>query len=136
MKRYVLTIALALLLTGCNPPGDTKTAEEAVASFHDAFNNGRFDSIYTSADAHYRSIGTMAQSTEFLTGVRARLGRFQSGKTVGWNDEVKPGSHLVTLTRKGMFERGDGQETFAFSIADGKAILDGYTIKSTALDAN
>jgi hypothetical protein len=136
MKRHFLAIGTALFLGGCNAVGDTKAAEDSVAAFHDAFNNGRFDSIYTAADAHYRSIGTMAQSTEFLAGVRAKMGRFQSGKTVGWNDKVNPGNHEVILTRKATFERGDGQETFAFSIANGKAVLDGYTIKSSALTAN
>jgi hypothetical protein len=134
MKQHIVTIGAALLLAGCNPMADTKAAEDGVSAFHDAFNAGRFDAIYSTADTRYKSIGTSAQSTEFLAGVRAKMGRFQSGSTVSWHDNVDAASgHQVTLTRKAKFERGEGQETFVFNIAkNGKATLAGYHINSPA----
>jgi hypothetical protein len=130
MKRILFIGIGTLLLGACSPAADTGLAEVGADQFHNAFNNGQFDAIYKTADPEFRSSGSKAESIKFLSAVRAKLGRFKSGKTVGWNDNVGPIGHYVTLTREAQFERGRGYETFVFKIADRNLALVGYNINS------
>jgi opacity protein-like surface antigen len=133
MRRWVFISVSALLLAACSFSADTQAAEQAVTVFHAAFNSSRFDDIYSASDAKYKSGSSRADSTKFLAAVRTKLGRFQSGKTLGSNDNVNPGGHFVTLTREAQFERGKAEETFVVRIAGSRAILVGYNINSNTL---
>jgi hypothetical protein len=133
MRSRIFVLVSALLVAACSFSADTESAERGVSAFHDAFNNSRFDDIYSASDAQYKSGSSREDSTKFLAAVRTKLGRFQSGKTLGWNDNVNPDGHFVTLSREAQFERGKAQETFVIRIAGNKAVLVGYNINSNTL---
>ena len=133
MKRIWVTLAGIALLTGCNAAEDTKAGNAAVINFHASLNAGKFDQIYSDTDAEFKSITTREDFTKVLTAIHAKMGNFQSGKTVGWNDNATTGGHYLTLNTEAKYERGTGQEQFVFKIGGGKAAIVGYHINSNTL---
>lgn len=134
MKRLSIAIALGLLLAACSFSADTKSAEQAVVQFHAALNGGRFDDIYTATGPDFKGVTTREDFSKLLGAIHTKLGNFQSGKTVGWNDNANTAGHYVTLSREAQFEHGAAQEQFVFKLgADKKATLAGYHISSNAL---
>jgi hypothetical protein len=135
MRRWLL--AIGLLFAGCSFSADTKSAEQGVTEFHAALNGGRFDDIYTATGSDFKGVTTRDDFTKLLGAIHTKLGNFQSGKTVGWNDNANTDGHYVTLNREAQFERGAAQEQFVFRLGtDKKATLAGYHINSNALITN
>jgi len=133
MKGSWIGLAAISLLAGCNAAADTKAGEAGVASFHTSLNAGKFDQIYADTDPEFKSITTKADFTKLLTALHTKLGNFQSGKTIGWNDNATTGGHYLTLNTEAKYERGAGQEQFVFKIQDGRAVMIGYHVSSNAL---
>lgn len=133
MKRIWVVLAAIPLLAGCNAAEDTKAGEAGIASFHASLNAGKFDKIYSDTDAEFKSITTRDDFTKVLTAIHAKMGNFQSGKTVGWNDNATTGGHYLTLNTEAKYEHGMGQEQFVFKIVGGKAAIVGYNINSNTL---
>jgi hypothetical protein len=133
MKRWMLSSAMAMLVAGCSFSADTKAAEQGVTEFHTALNNSSFDEIYTASAPDFKAASTRGEFTKLLGAIHTKLGNFQTGKTVGWNDNVNTGGHYVTLNREAQFERGPAQEQFVFTVSGETATLVGYHISSNAL---
>ena len=136
MRQAFLGFLLLIVLSGCSAKEDIAKAEAAIADFHDKMNNADFDSIYTGAGPQMQSASTQVDLVKLLTAIHRKLGAFQSGKTAGWNVNVTTGGEFVTLKYSSTYEQGDADENFVFSVQDGKALLSGYHINSTALILN
>ena len=68
-----------------------------------------------------------------MTAVHRKLGRYKSGTTVGWNDNLTTNGHFVTVTQSSLYERGKADEQFVFGIAGGATALAGYHVNADAL---
>jgi len=133
MRQIWIPLATMALVAGCNAAQDTKAGEAGVTNFHAALNAGKFDQIYADSGQELKSITTHQDFTKLLTAIHTKMGNFQSGKTVGWNDNATTGGHYLTLNTEAAYEHGSGQEQFVFTIVDGKAVMVGYHITSNAL---
>jgi hypothetical protein len=123
----------ALLLSACSPVADTKAAEDGVTAFHRTMDAGQYAAIYDSSAPDMSSAISRGDFVKLLTGLHAKLGAFQSGKTTNWNDNATTNGHYVTLTRQAQFQRGPGTEEFVFRIENGRAVLAGYHVNSNVL---
>lgn len=130
MMRLVVLLAGLGLLGACSPAADTKAAEDGVVAFHQTMDGGRYAAIYDGSAPDMKSAISREDFVKLLTGLHAKLGSFQSGKTTNWNDNANTGGHYVTLAREAHFERGPGTEEFVFRIENGRAVLAGYHVNS------
>lgn len=133
MNRLCVIAGLALLLGACSPGADTKAAEIAVVSFHNAFNAEQYDQIYNAAGPEFKAAITHDDWVKLLMAIHTKLGPFRSGKTATWNDNATTGGHYVTLEREAAFDHGPAREEFVFKMDGENAVLIGYHITSNAL---
>jgi hypothetical protein len=133
MKGALIALALLAPLASCNAAEDTKAGEAAIVTFHNALNAANFDQIYTDTDPEFKSVTTRQDFNKVLAAIHKKLGNFQSGKTVGWNDNATTGGHYLTLNAEAKYDRGTAHEQFVFKISKQRAALAGYNINSTAL---
>jgi len=136
MRKALLGLLVSVLLASCSAGDDVPKAEGGVAEFHQKLNGADFDTIYGDSGPEMKKAITQEDFVKFVSAVHRKLGGFQSGKTSGWNDTVATGGHFVTLNFSATYEKGGADENFVFHIQDGKAILVGYHINSTALIVN
>jgi hypothetical protein len=71
-----------------------------------------------------------------LAAVDRKLGAVKAAEQTGWSVKYKPVGTSIVVGLKTQFENGEAMETFAFQIENGKAILNGYNIRSNALILN
>ena len=133
MRRPLLAIAFALLLGACSASADTQAAEDGVARFHEALDRGKFNVIYAGSGQDLKEVTSQQDFTNLLSAIHRKLGRFRSGKTIGWNVNYRTGGNFVTLNREAQFERGPAKEQFIFRLSGDRAILVGYHINSNTL---
>lgn len=136
MRRMVIGMLGALALAGCSFGADVPVAEKAIAAFHAQLDAAQFDAIYAGSAKEMKSTTTQAQLTAFLAAVHRKLGLLKSGKSVGWNENLNPGGHFMTINYQAVYERGPAAENFVYRIDDGKATLVGYHVNSDALVLN
>ena len=113
-----------------------RIADSAVVTFHDQFNQQRYESICQAADRNaFRSI-TALSCAEFLADVRERLGSVQESKRsqlpvmedVPADRPVRMGLEYATR-----FERDSATEQFNWRVDAGKATLTSYSVSADAL---
>ncbi len=132
--RLVTTVlAAAALLCGCSAANDMPLAEAAIADFHAKLNAGQFGAIYGAGSDEMKRAAKEGELVQLLAAVQRKLGPFQSGKAVGWNDQFATGGHFMTIQYAATYARGAANETFVFRIGGDRAALAGYNINSTAL---
>lgn len=137
MVKQVLAGLLAMfLLAGCSAGADMSAAESGIAKFHNQLNAGEFDAIYREASKEFKDATPDADFIAFLKAIHGKLGKFQSGKTVGWKVNYTTAGNIVALTHQATYERGEATESFIFRMKGKKAALHGYNINSTALIVN
>ncbi|MEQ7873896.1 DUF3887 domain-containing protein [Sphingomonas sp. ASV193] len=135
MRKALLTASL-LFVAACSPRADMAAGEKGVEAFHAALNAGKFDQIYASSDAEMKASTTTDAMRKLLDAIHRKLGNFESGKTVGWNDNSTTNGHFLTLNRNAQFERGTAKEQFVFRINGSHSTLAGYNINSNELITN
>lgn len=136
MRRTVMATLGALALAGCSFGADVPAAEKAITAFHAQLDAAQFGAIYAGAAKEMKSSTTEAQLTAFLAAVHRKLGVLKSGKSVGWNENLNPDGHFVTINYQAVYERGPATENFVYRIDNGKAALVGYHINSDTLILN
>ena len=72
-------------------------------------------------------------SVKFLTGIRGKLGAFQSGEQNGWQVNYTTGGTVVVVQYKSKFQKGDAVETFTYRGGEKAPALVGYNINSNTL---
>ena len=127
MRIFVIAVA-AVLLSACSAGGDISAADAAVGTFHDRLNDEQFGVIYAQSDPAFKSAAPETETLKFLSSVRAKLGRYKSGKRNSWR--VNYGTNAGTIILfDSEFEKGKAQETFTFRNGP-KALLVGYNVNS------
>jgi hypothetical protein len=96
----------------------------------------QFDQIYSEAADDLKKTTTDQAMTRLLSAVERKLGAVKSASRNAWSVNFNASGTSVTLKYKTAFEHGSGEETFAFRISGGKALLAGYHINSNELITN
>jgi hypothetical protein len=134
LELSLLTVLASLAaLAACSPGAEVPAAERAAASFHAQLDAGRFAAIYAQSSDEMKRTTSQQDLVRLLDAVHARLGRFRSGRTAGWNDSRTSAGRFVALDYAATYERGAAQENFVFRVDDGRAVLAGYHVDSKAL---
>jgi len=108
-----------------------------VVEFHRAVDSSAFDGIYAGSSRDLKASASSASLIQLLSAVHRKLGDFQSGKTVNWNDNVALGNgRFVTIVYAARYARGDATENFLYRLDGDHAALAGYHINSVALIVN
>jgi hypothetical protein len=136
MRWTVVAMFGALALGGCSFGADVPVAEKAIAAFHAQLDAAQFDPIYAGSAQEMKSSTTEARLTALLAAVHRKLGLFKSGKSLGWNENLNPGGHFMTINYQAVYERGPAAENFVYRIDNGKATLAGYHVNADALVLN
>lgn len=131
---YIVIAMTAFLLSGCgNMMKGTQLANAQIVIFHQQFNAQDFKTIISSADAVMFQTTFKTDITKLLTAIHKKLGKVTASNNEGWNVNTFNFVTTVELRQNTTFERGKGEESFAFRIKDGKAYLAGYYIDSPDL---
>jgi hypothetical protein len=136
MRGLVAALLAAIALAGCSPMKDVPAAETAIAVFHQNLNNQAFDAIYVGAGPELGRRTSQADFVRLLSAINRKLGNFQSGSANGWNDNVTPGGHYLTISYAAKYERGAADENFVYRLDGARPLLVGYHINSMALITN
>jgi hypothetical protein len=95
-----------------------------------------FDQIYAEASDEFKAAATAEDLTKLLAAIDRKLGAFQSSTSSSWSVNYSTSGTSVVYAVRSLFANGSGDETFSFLIRDGKALLAGYNIQSSALILN
>jgi len=131
--RFVLVIAAALALAGCNMGKDMSVTDAAIADFHGKLDSGQFAAITDATGPEIKNSGT--DFNALLEMVHTRLGAFKSTERQGFSDNVNNGDHTFSATYASVYANGKATENFVYRLSDGKAVLVGYHVDSPALTA-
>lgn len=126
--RFVLVMAAALALAGCNMGQDMAVTDAAIADFHAKFGAGDSAAIVAAGGPELKSGGV-----ELLDTLHAKLGAFKSSQRQGFNDNYNNGTHTFTATYASVYANGPATEDFVYRFEGGKPVLIGYNVKSKAL---
>lgn len=132
MKRSVLlTLIMSLLLLGCTDTIKGKSvAEPKVAVFHDRFNAGQYEEIYSEAADEFQKAASREKVLALFSAIDRKLGKVKSSSIKTWNVRTFNLVTTVVLVADTSFEQGSGTETFSFRVSGDKATLLGYNIDS------
>ena len=97
MRRLPASAAALLLLAGCSPHKDIEVAESGITAFQQKLNAQEFDAIYAAVASELKGATTRAAHNRLLVAIHRKLGNFQSGSSLAWNDNVSIGSQLLTI---------------------------------------
>lgn len=116
-----------------------RTADSAVARFHDGLNQKQFEATCEVADrTAFRGVSGLG-CPEFLDYVRARLGKalHRRRSQLPLIENAPAGRPVrVGLSYTTRFERDTATERFEWRVADGKAMLTSYSVSADALSGN
>ena len=134
MRKLTCSLVVCLTLSGC---GDTikgkSVAEPQIATFHEKLDAQKFDEIYTTAAAEFRSAAPKEKVLKLFSVIEKKLGKVTSSSTTNWNVKTSNFVTTVVLVEETKFEKGTGTETFTFHVSGDKAELVGYHINSMDL---
>ena len=132
MKRLAfLAVIIFISLFGCTDTIKGKSvAEPKVAVFHDRFNAGQYEEIYSEAADEFQKAATREKLLDLLSAIDRKLGKVQSLSIKSWNVKTFNLVTTVVFVADTQFEQGSGTETFTFRVSGDKAALLGYNINS------
>jgi hypothetical protein len=133
----LFTCALASCALQANRGGVPSAVQAAIASVGEDIAADRYEKIYQEAADEWRRDSTLEQSTGVFESVKSKLGRVQNRAlhtaTEAQNSSTKLPGHSFVISYQTKFERGDGMETFTLVERNGRWLLAGYFVNSTAL---
>jgi hypothetical protein len=132
-RTALLLATLACDLVGCSGSADTAAAEQAVSSFHELLNAGRFAEIYELSSDELKKASTQSDFVALLDAVHRKLGNTKSAVDQAWNVNYHTSGTFITLTYKTVYSEGDAAEQFVFRMQGHSAALAGYHINANAL---
>lgn len=133
LENHRLILAAAIFVAGCTTSVDTRVAERAVDTFHEMLNAGQFELIYAAGSDDLKRVAKREDFVALLDAVHRKLGVTKSWSKRGWSVNYHTSGTFVTLSYSTIFDEGDAGEQFVYRLQDGKALLVGYHINSTAL---
>jgi len=133
MKRSIfLPIVISLALLGCTDTIKGKSvAEPKIAVFHDRFNAGQYEEIYSEAAEEFQKAAPKEKVLALFSAMDRKLGKVKSFSMKTWKVNTFNLVTTVILVTDTQFEQGSGVETFTFRVSGDKATLLGYNINST-----
>ena len=132
--RAAWVLFFAVALSGCGGFTQGKpAAEQAIAHFHDLYNEGKLNDIWEKADSQFRNASTKQKYDDFMGAVHRKLGKVTSTSNTGWKVQSFNLKTTVLMSQNTTFENGQGTESFTFMVNGTNAILVGYNIQSTDL---
>ena len=136
MRKTLAALACLGLLAACSPANDLPQGEAGITTFHQKLNAQDYNGIYDGASPDFRATTSRADFQRFMAAIHRKLGAFQSGSSAGWNDSMLTSGHMLTINYAAKYDQGSAEESFVYRLADGKAVLAGYHVNSTALVIN
>lgn len=134
--RSWIALPVALLIAGCGVQEALEKGEKEVALFHKRLNGERYPDIYRATAPDFRKVTSREDFDRLLQAIRAKLGKVQSTKQVGWEANTVNGLSTVTLGMETKFERGEARESFTFTNESEQLEMLGYNIEAPALIYN
>jgi len=133
MKRSIfLPIVIFLAVLGCPDTIKGKSvAEPKIAVFHDRFNAGQYEEIYSEAAEEFQKAAPKEKVLALFSAMDRKLGKVKSFSMKTWKVNTFNLVTTVILVTDTQFEQGSGVETFTFRVSGDKATLLGYNINST-----
>jgi hypothetical protein len=128
-------VGLALLLCGCSAAAEKRQAEEGVGRFHAMLDAGRLREIYAASGEELKAAASEAEFLRVAETVRTRLGTVRNTMQQGWNIDFSTAGTIVTVVYDTHFLYGSGIEEFVFRTNGAAAVLVGYHINSSELNA-
>ena len=130
----MLGLVVAGVLAGCGNLATGKpAAEKAIGRFHQLYNEGKLDQIWQESDPAFRAAATRKKYDDLLNAVERKLGKVTSTSNSGWNVQTLNSRTTVHMSQETVFEKGQGSESFVFSVDGTNAALTGYNIQSMDL---
>ena len=122
---------------GTQDKGIPPEAQAVIDAFSKDVNEGRYEKIYTEASEEWKSRTTTEQTKEVFTTIKEKLGTVKT-RTVQTirnqeNSGVDVPGHSIVVIYQTAFERAEGMETFTLVERDGRWMLAGYFVNSSAL---
>ncbi len=135
MIRHILLIWLVSIVSSCSWSVDTDLAELAVGQFHESFNRGSFQTIYTNASPEFQNYVTKDKFIRLLTKLRSGIGQHKSSNLINWSAKSSlGGGTAITLVYNAQYEYDDkAKESFTFQVNDGLAKLYNFNVSSEVL---
>jgi len=144
LKSFLFTVSCLLftcIFASCalqaNRGGIPSAVQAATAAVGEDIGAGRYEKIYQEAADEWRRDSTLEQSTTVFETVQNKLGRVQNRALHTASEEQNSGTklpgHSFVISYQTKFERGEGMETFTLVERNGRWLLAGYFVNSTAL---
>ena len=133
MRRWLMAAPL-LALAGCSIGKDVPIAEQGAVALHKQYNDGKCANIRKDSAPEFKGMSTDKGWQFVCDQLTTGLGKFQSSKQTGWQDQIMNGDHRISIVYDSTFEKGKAREEFLYRIQDGKGILLGYHINSPVFD--
>ncbi len=106
-------------------------AQALIDAFSKDVQEGRYDKIYAEAADEWRRTPP-EQSKEFFATIKEKLGAVRTRTVQTIREQENSGPSLVVIYQTA-FERAEGMETFTLVERDGRWLLAGYFVNSSAL---
>jgi hypothetical protein len=117
--------------------GMPPAAQAAIDAFSADVAAERYEKIYKEVADEWRKRATVEQMKEFFAKLRERLGSVKTRTSQTIRDQESVGGeipgHSLMIIYETAFERAAGMETFTLVERDGRWLLAGYFVNSSAL---
>lgn len=136
MKTFKIMASMfaVILLAGCGGIFTGKSASEtAITQFHDLYNQGNLDEIWTTASPKFCAASTKQKYADFMGAIQRKLGKVVSTSNENWNVKSYNFTTTVYMRQQTVFEHGNGTEAFTFTMTGTNAVLLAYDIRSMDL---
>ena len=143
LRTYIIfslllfTFAFASCALKANREGVPGAVQDSVRAVGEDIDANRYQKIYQEAADEWRRDSTLDQSTSVFETVKSKLGRVQSRAlhtaSEAQNSSAKLPGRSFVVSYQTKFERGEGMETFTLVERNGRWLLAGYFVNSTAL---
>ncbi|HEV7843294.1 MAG TPA: DUF4019 domain-containing protein [Pyrinomonadaceae bacterium] len=129
--------ALACSYTSRTQTSMPPEAQAVIDAFSKDMAEGRYEKIYADAAEEWRKTATVEQSEEFFKTLKEKLGGVKTRNLQTVRDQENSSGqlsgHSLVVIYQTAFERAEGMETFTLVDRDGRWLLAGYFVNSSAL---
>lgn len=127
-------VTLLLLGTcGRSAYNSYRTADDAVARFHEQLDSEQYEEIYGDATDEFRNASSRQQQITFFKTVREKMGNSGKRSIRGFHVNVSTNGTFVNAAYRTEFGSGPADETFVWRMDEGKPRLWSYHIDSPNL---
>ena len=126
-------LAATALAAACSVETDLSSTDAAIVAFHGQLDRAQFAQIYDATSPELKAVTNQTDWVNLLAAVHTKLGRFRTGRRVGWNDTRNTSGHYVSIGYQARYEKGPAMEEFLFRLEGARAVLAGYHVNAKAL---